>query len=245
MPGLFVYDGTFEGLLTTLSLLRERDEEPDEIVGEGRGLQGSLLAETCRVKSHAGRVEEMSREICERISHRAFRHTFRAFLSDREGSEYHIYRYLHMGWGMGADVDARLGDEHVHAVHRMSRATGREAHRMHGFLRFRELKDGLYYAPMEPECDVLYLVSHHFLGRMGGQDWMIHDLLREQAALCRQGGLSYMAVPGFNPRFSEEEELYQGLWRDYFKTIAVADRLNPRLQKSCMPMKYWKILIEK
>lgn len=245
MPGLFVHDGSYEGFLTVLSLLREGGEEPDDIVGGGRGLQESLLAETRRVEPDAGRVEGISREICDRISRRAFRHSFRAFLSEREGAERHIYGYLSLGWEMGAEVDACLGDGHVHAVHGMSRATGREAHRMHGFLRFRQLEGGLYYAPMEPECDVLCLVTRHFLGRMRDQDWMIHDRVRGKSALCRRGVLSYLDVPGFDPLLSGEEGFYQGLWRDYFKTIAVAERLNPRLQKSCMPMKYWSILTEK
>ncbi|NTW94650.1 MAG: DUF4130 domain-containing protein, partial [Chlorobiaceae bacterium] len=37
----------------------------------------------------------------------------------------------------------------------------------------------------------------------------------------------------------------QALWQTFFRTIAIPDRKNPRLQKSNMPMKYWKYLTEK
>jgi probable DNA metabolism protein len=245
MAGVYIYDGSFQGLLCVLDILLESADEPDDIGAEYRAFQESLLWEAVRVPTDDGRAEALSGLICERISTRALRHAYYAFLSEMEGLEYHVYRYLRLGWEQGSDVDARLGDEHVHAVHRMSGATGREAHRMRGFLRFRLLEDGLYYAPMEADCDVLGLVAQYFSARMGDQDWMIHDLTRKQVALHRVGELSFGMMAGFDPRFAEEEETCQRLWQRYFKAIAVADRRNSRLQKSCMPMKYWNILVEK
>jgi probable DNA metabolism protein len=244
VPGLYLYDGGFQGLLTVLLLLRESGTEPEDIKADGEALQESLLAETVRVRTDAARAEHISRDVCELISRGALRRAFRAFLSEEDGAEYHIYRYLRLGWEMGAGVDARLGDEHVHAVHGMSRRTGCEAYRMQGLLRFRQLEGGLYYAPMRTQCDVLCLVARHFLGRMGDQDWMIHDLAREQAALSRGGALDFITLPEFDSRLSEREKLCQGMWRDYFRTIAVSERRNPRLQKSFMPMRYWDLLVE-
>jgi len=244
MACIFVYDGSFEGLLTVLHMLQEAREEPEDIKAEGKALQESLLAETVYVHTDIEQAESLSADICERISHRALRNVFNAFLSEMDGAEYHIYHYLRLGWELGADVEARLGDEHVHAVHRMSRCTGREAHRMRGFLRFRQLDSGAYYAPLLSQCNVLYQVARYFVGRLGDQDWIIHDLAREQAAFCVGGELAFCDLPGFDPRFSGEEELCQELWRMYFKTIAVAERRNSRQQKSCMPMKYWHILVE-
>jgi len=245
VPAVFVHDGTFQGLLTVIQRLRQNGEEPEDIRGDGATLQESLLAETVHVTTDAAQVERACSDICSLISKRVLRHALHAFLSETKGADYHIYRYLRLGWEMGAALDSRLGDEHVHAVHGMSRCTGREAHRMRGFLRFRRLESGLYYAPMQSECDVLCLVAPYFRGRMGDQDWMIHDLAREQAAFCRRGELEFSALTGFDPRLTEEEGFYQDLWRDYFKTIAIAGRKNPRLQMSCMPKKYWNILIEK
>lgn len=244
MPGLYLYEGGFPGFLTVLGLLSEAGEEPEDIVAGGQAVQESLLAETVRVAADAAWAERMCGDIRERVSSSALRHAFRAFLSEEEGAEYHIYRYLRLGWEIGADVDGCLGDEHVHAVHGMSRRTGCEAHRMQGLLRFRQLEDGIYYAPMETACDVLWLVTRHFLGRMGDQDWIIHDLGRGQAALCRGGELHFVALPAFGPCFSAREKQCQKMWRDYFKAIAVSGRRNPRQQKNCMPMRYWKLLVE-
>lgn len=244
MTGLYLYDGGFQGLLTVLQLLRKTGAEPADIRADASALQGSLLDEEVRVETDAARAERFSREACELISPRALRRAFRAFLSEEDGAEYHIYRYLWLGWELGKHVDARLGDEHVHAVHGMSRRTGHEAHRMQGLLRFRQLEGGLLYAPMRTRCDVLCLVARHFLGRMGDQDWMIHDLGREQAALCGAGELGFLSLPEFDLRLSEREMTCQEMWRDYFRNIAVRERRNPRLQRSLMPLRYWNLLVE-
>ncbi len=244
MPGLYLYEGGFQGLLTVLQLLRESGDGPEDIRADGEAVQESLLAETVRVRADAARAERMSSDVCGLISPGALRRAFRAYLCEEEGAEYHIYRYLWLGWEMGAEVDACLGDGHVHAVHAMSRRTGLEAHRMQGLLRFRQLEGGPYYAPMRTHCDVLCLVARHFLGRMGDQEWMIHDLGRGQAALHRGGELAFVALPEFGLRLSEREQMCQEMWREYFRTIAVRERCNPRLQKSFMPVRYWQLLIE-
>jgi hypothetical protein len=34
------------------------------------------------------------------------------------------------------------------------------------------------------------------------------------------------------------------LWRSYYDTIAIRERLNPKKQRQDMPVKYWKYLTE-
>ncbi len=41
-----------------------------------------------------------------------------------------------------------------------------------------------------------------------------------------------------------EELLFQSLWRTYFKSTAIMERLNPRKQRQDMPVRYWKYLTE-
>jgi probable DNA metabolism protein len=44
---------------------------------------------------------------------------------------------------------------------------------------------------------------------------------------------------------SGEELNYQKLWRNYFNTLSVEGRTNTALQRSNMPRRYWKYLVEK
>ena len=46
------------------------------------------------------------------------------------------------------------------------------------------------------------------------------------------------------PEPSEEEARYQALWRKFYDTIAVEGRVNPKLRRGMMPMRYWKNMTE-
>jgi probable DNA metabolism protein len=40
------------------------------------------------------------------------------------------------------------------------------------------------------------------------------------------------------------EEAYRNLWRNYFDSMAIKERTNPRCQRNLMPARYWKNLPE-
>ena len=43
----------------------------------------------------------------------------------------------------------------------------------------------------------------------------------------------------------KDEKLFQQLWKTYFKSTTIKERLNPRKHKQDMPVRYWKYLTEK
>ena len=43
----------------------------------------------------------------------------------------------------------------------------------------------------------------------------------------------------------KDEKLFQRLWKTYFKSITIKERLNPRKHKQDMPVRYWKYITEK
>ena len=42
-----------------------------------------------------------------------------------------------------------------------------------------------------------------------------------------------------------DEQLFQSLWRTYYKSIAIESRRNPRKIRQDMPVRYWKHLTER
>ena len=44
---------------------------------------------------------------------------------------------------------------------------------------------------------------------------------------------------------SENDQLFQRLWRTYFKAICIKERMNPRKQLNDMPRRYWAYMTEK
>ena len=46
-------------------------------------------------------------------------------------------------------------------------------------------------------------------------------------------------------QLDEKEKLFQDLWKSYFKTVCIRERLNPVKHRKDMPVRYWKYLTEK
>ena len=43
----------------------------------------------------------------------------------------------------------------------------------------------------------------------------------------------------------KDEKLFQSMWKEYFKSIAIKERLNLRLHRQHMPARFWKYMPEK
>ncbi len=119
-------------------------------------------------------------------------------------------------------------------------------HRLMGFVRFRQVEGGIYYASIGPDHNVIQLLAPHFVERLSDQKWIIHDVKREIAALHNRGkwlltGFTADDIPADTP----EEKQYKRLWKEFFNTLAIPERINPKLQRRLLPRRYWEHLPEK
>jgi len=112
---------------------------------------------------------------------------------------------------------------------------------------------------------VLPLVIDHFQDRFRDQPWLLYDAKRHYGYYfdpsTEAGGKSAPVRITFedetsvpfsleNGQLSEEllsenDKLFQDLWRTYFKAICIRERINPRKQLNDMPRRYWKYMTEK
>ncbi|HEY6872668.1 MAG TPA: TIGR03915 family putative DNA repair protein [Geobacteraceae bacterium] len=243
---VYLYDGTFDGLLTALATARESGDEPGGITATPP-LQGGLFQDVRKVATDRERAAVFAGEIAARISPYALRTLYRAFLAEVPGGELLGYSYLTLGWRVGGRLGGMLAHERVAPVHRLALKVGREAHRMLGFVRFREVRDGFYYASIEPDHHVLPLIARHFADRFGDQHWVIHDLKRGKGIVhdaARREWVLTELKQCRAPQFTERELDFQRLWKSYFGHVAVEERRNLRLQQSKLPLKYRKYLTE-
>ncbi len=241
----YIYDGSFEGLLTAIYEAYYRHENPEKIVAR-QDVQGNLFVQYVNIISEEEKSNKVYQSIRNRISKNALDNSFYCFLSDEEDAGTWIYQYLKLGYKVGRGVDSYITDERVHRIHKLSRKVLGENHRMLGLVRFRHLKGEIYYAPIEPQYQIVGLMAPHFSKRLADQHWIIHDVKRGIGALYNQKEWVIKEIDINNEIiFSEKEIEYQGLWREYFDSIAIKNKINPRLQRRNMPMRYWKYLIEK
>jgi DNA polymerase len=125
----------------------------------------------------------------------------------------------------------------------MDAAIRRDVHKMHAFVRFRELVDeqgeAAYVAWFEPEHEILQRASGFFVKRFPNMNWTIAT--PDGAAVWNQASLAFVALAKPLRPASDDHE---ALWRTYYRNICNVARINPVVMQREMPVKYWKNLPE-
>jgi probable DNA metabolism protein len=240
----YIYDGSFEGLLTCIYEAYYRKEKPARVL-KNETIQQGLLDTNVYIPSDPEKAGKVYNSIIGKISPEAMQNAYYAYLSNDENTGTYVYNYIRLGFKLGGKVDLYLADDRVLKIHEISRRVSSERHLMLGLIRFRQIRGEIYYASYKPDNNITALLAPHFADRMSDQNWVIHDVKRNIAALYNKEKWVITDISSDSFNFSEEEMDYQGLWKDYFKNIAIQDRINPRLQRQHMPKRYWEYLIEK
>jgi DNA polymerase len=125
----------------------------------------------------------------------------------------------------------------------MARAVRRDAHKMHAFLRFREIETpaGAHsVAWFEPEHYILEAEAGFFIRRFASLRWSI--LTPRISAHWDDGELCFS--PGARRQDAPAGDDAEDLWRTYFANIFNPARLKPDAMRAEMPKKYWHNLPE-
>ena len=238
------YDGSFAGLLCVLSRLFAVGEIPAEILS-GDHREPTLFQDEIEIATEDDLARRFLAAVQQRTSPESARNLLYLHASEAPQSALCAYRYLALGRRLGPRLDAHLTHPDVLPVHRLVGRVRREVHRFKGLVRFRELADGLLYAPVEPEHAILPFLAPHFARRMPKEEWLIHDLRRGSGILGRGRSWCLGAVGTEEaPILSETEPLFQDLWKRFFAAVAIPERVNPKLQQQFMPRRYWAHLVE-
>lgn len=256
MTGLQLrHDGSWQGFLCAAAEAFNLAKVQGSIPGiAGPEEHAGLFVEGRQADADPERAEALLGRIRHKAGSEALDTCFKAFCSDTPGREDALARILFRLHREGKQVLDDLGDADANLVFRAARRAGAQAHLVTGLVRFAELSDGSWYAPIAPDCDVLPLVADHFATRFADMNFVIHDRRRGTALLHRppkaNDDKSWLIVAGFaldhqgTLPLSEGEKAARSGWARYFDAVAIAERRNPKLQKSHMPMKYWRFLPE-
>ena len=243
---VLVHDGTMDGLLTAVAEAADAADGAVE-VRAAHDWAPTLFDSPARSVADPERVQRLLEEMRARGSRRTVGRILYAAMSDRGDTGTPLAGYVRQVRRLGPRADDFLADPSVSRVQEAARAVGREVHRLKGLVRFRQLRDGPLWAPISPEAEIVSPLALYFRGRLPSDAWVLHDVRRCHAIRWDRHVLAWVEpgdLPPENPELSDCEAAYQALWQTYFRSIAVRERRNPRLQRQNMPVRYWKHLIE-
>ncbi|MCA0044627.1 TIGR03915 family putative DNA repair protein [Celeribacter litoreus] len=144
-------------------------------------------------------------------------------------------------WALRSDrtlIEDR-GDIRISRLNRMAKEVGRDRHKMHAFLRFREIGDPdaprrRFAAWFEPSHYTLEPALPFFTDRFGDMDWSIFT---PDLSAHFVDGKVQLAEGVDKPDFPIDAT--EDLWRVYFRNIFNPARVKLTAMTSEMPKKYW------
>ncbi|MFN3864612.1 MAG: UdgX family uracil-DNA binding protein [Erythrobacter sp.] len=135
-------------------------------------------------------------------------------------------------------------DPEVHRLEALARSVRRDAHKMHAFVRFREVaeEDGTphYVAWFEPDHHILRAEAAFFMRRFANMRWSI---LTPRGSVHWDGETMREGPPA-RREDAPQGDRCEALWRSYYASIFNPARLKVSAMLSEMPKKYWKNLPE-
>ena len=256
---VYVFDHTLDGLLTAVFDSFFLHQQPEFLLAEGEQLP--LFAdEPHRVVTDSEKAERVWKGLEKHLSKDGLRMITVSWLSEERALNQPLFNFICKVFRREPfdSYERNASDPDVLEVRNTCRRVLHEQLRMKQFIRFQKAKDGTYLAVVSPDHNVLPLIIDHFQDRFNDQPWLIYDAKRHYgyyydgaAAPIHITFEDEAAVP-FNLSngkldaevLSENDQIFQQLWRTYFKAICIKERMNPRKQLSDMPRRYWKYMTE-
>jgi len=239
---IYVYDGSLAGFLCCVHESFYAKELPIDIVRAGDcepSFYEQKLIETEETKARA-----VGKSIAKNISQRALELTGHVFLCHHDQKELKLLKFLVAAFRAGARAPFMFGTEEISEVLAMERHMLGERHLLLGFIRFKDYGNMLG-AVISPKNFVLPLLAQHFIGRFPNEDFMIYDKTYKSVLIYKNKKLEIAAIEDIDFSDESKEELhYQGLWKNFYKTIGIKERLNPKCRMSHMPKRYWHNMVE-
>lgn len=164
-----------------------------------------------------------------------------------------MLRCLRRVFDEGGGVVADRADPDMKSLFQLALKVSHERERLKQFVRLQKAADGTYFAAVTPEHNALPLAVDYFTDRFADQRWLIYDRRRDcgyyydgHTARCvtLEDDRGMIADKLADEWLAEDERQFQLLWKNYFRALAIPQRINERQQRRMMPRRYWKHLTE-
>ncbi len=252
---IYTYDGSFDGFLTVVFDTYLSKQLPENIVNE-RNWQAGFFDTSAHIITDTDKSERVWKSVVTRSNENISQMLYLAFSSGLPRIEMLMYRYFEKLFAdTTGNYHKNLLDNDGFELYNIARKVRKEIYRFYGFIRFQETSDGLFFAVIDPDHDIVSLLAPHFTKRYADQQWVIYDSKRDKGVYY--DGKEAQEIIFTDKQFAtltgkinheleaEDEERYRSLWKAYYKATSISERKNTRLMLHWLPRRYWKYLPEK
>lgn len=251
----YVFDGSFTGLLCCIFRAYEYKDRWVRVTAIQHD-QPHLFEEKIQIVSDEQKAKRVWAGMAKKTNRAFLKQCYAVYLSEQDKAFQHLFNAARYVLDQPIAVYDNFSQPDILALAQWAKQVGREKHRMEAFVRFKKTAEGIYFAVVNPDFNVLPLIAPHFKARYADQQWLIYDDIRQYGIfydlhtvheIALNSQLQQSSVDYFSASITlhHEEALYDQLWKDYFRSATIVERKNMKLHIQLVPKRYWHYLNEK
>jgi len=242
---LFLYDGTFEGLLSTIFEIYERKAEPFRIEKMAKN-QPFMFGRCVSVNTNKETADRVCAGVVNKTSKGALHSLYTAFLSQVQGIEMLIYRWVKQAMDSQRNIEGDYTNSLVLEIKQINKQVARELNKAIAFTQFKSTEIGVGFATISSAFNVMPLVAEHFLQALPTENWLLFDAEKMVGIYSNQGKVSEVEVSltteegqlmlNLSDQGTEEMKLVEVLKQGYFNANGNALPNSVRINVALKPM---------
>jgi len=191
MKKTLVYDGTFDGFLSAVYRVFEEQLKDVEIV-KPKHYQPNIFIESEEIVTDSKNARRVWQGLQLKVTKSVANRLYASFLSEIKGVENVLLRYILFAYCSESFNHTDYSNTDVLRVLQVSKMVFRERDRMEAIVKFQLTKDGIYFAAIEPDFNVLPLLLRHFENKNPDRHWIIFDKKRQIGVSSRDGVIRWI-----------------------------------------------------
>ena len=250
---ILLCEGTPEGIFSAVYYAYEKKWNPNTTFVQVEEIENyELFAKYTKVETDYEKACKVDRTIAKRFGNISYSYLWYALYSRQKERGDAVYHTIARGLAKAykGELVNYLQDPYVLAVSKMRQNVWCEAHHYMGFVRFKELMNGILYSEIEPKNHVLPIIAEHFADRFPKENFMIRDRGRNLYIVHESGKDvvfhkdEAVQVQVTADMYSKDEKKIQDLFRIFHSTIAIKERTNLKLQQQLLPLRFRQDMID-
>lgn len=251
----YLFDGSYQGFLTCVfEYFESKEQLIPNVLMDQQAAQIDIFAASKNIITDIDKATRVQKGLQNKVGKKNAQNFLRGFLSEDPQAFQAMFRLIIKIFKGHPEIIHNYGHADTLYFAQTLKKVSRERHRMKAFVRFSKSSDGLYFAIIEPDFNVLPLISSFFKNRYADQPWLIYDVKRKYGLLydtviVQEVELSKEEKSALTQNsvitLDEKDEYFQHLWKQYYHSTNIEARRNMKLHIKHVPKRYWKYLVEK
>ncbi|MEF3254487.1 MAG: TIGR03915 family putative DNA repair protein [Deferribacterales bacterium] len=238
-----IYDGSFDGFLTLYSHF-ENGLEIETIINLNICNSYQPFIFSKEIKTDLNISNDIIRRVLAAGDKSFLNKLFVAQLCDTDSIELKLLEYVKKFFD-NKDSIHDLSDFIVMDIERIIKKYFNERHKMLGFIRFSEVDDGTMVSFIKPKYNLIPLLGNHFMKRFPSFKWGIVDRMRNLIGYYDGECYNVSKIEKIDEIvYSDKEVKIRELWRAFFKSIVIDDRISYQRQKGKVPLRVREDMVE-